>query len=347
MTDLSGRILSLDDLLITRAMPRRESPIAYLRIAMTRSDGRRLYLSLNTAPLRNASGELTEAVSIFEDITDKVLTEREEALKQQHLVQVDRMISLGILTSGVAHEINNPNTFIMSNAQLFTDAWQEARAILDGYYKENGDFLIGGLQYSKFRDRMPQLCSRILEGSVRIQRIVKELRNYSGKGSAASLASVDVNDVIRSAEILLGNMIRKSTDHFDLHLAADLPTVRADFQRLEQVVINIVQNACQALPDPSLSIHVSPKYDSESGSVILVCSDEGIGIPEGQLGHITDPFFTTKRDKGGTGLGLSISLKIVREYGGTLKFRSNPERGTTVEMQLPAEHRALDRDGAR
>ena len=341
MTDAAGREISLDDLLITRAMPLSESSISYPRIAMTRPDGRKLHLSLNTAPLRNASGELTEAVAIFEDITGKIRAEREEALKQQHLVQVDRMMSLGILTSGVAHEINNPNTFIMSNAQLFSDAWQEARAILDSYHRENGDFLIGGLQYSKFRDRMPQLCSRILEGSVRIQRIVRELRNYSSKGPVASLGSVDINEVIRSAEILLGNMIRKSTDHFELSLVPNLPTVRGDFQRLEQVVINIVQNACQALPDPSHGIRVSTEYNSENGSVALVCRDEGIGIPENQLGHITDPFFTTKRDKGGTGLGLSISLSIVREYGGTLKFRSSPDKGTTVEVKIPAEHRAM------
>ena len=244
------------------------------------------------------------------------------------------MISLGILTSGIAHEINNPNTFIMSNAELFSDAWKQASVVLDLYARENGDFLIGGLPYSRFREKAPILSYRILDGSRRIQRIVKELRDYSCLQSDNIKTSVDINEVIRSAEILLSNMIKKSTHRFELKLSTTLPKVRANFQRLEQVIINIVQNACQALPDPDRGITIMTSYDTAHDQVLVECRDEGSGIAEQDLGHVTDPFFTTKRESGGTGLGLSISSTIIRDLGGTMELSSDSGKGTTVLLRL-------------
>ncbi|WP_461209321.1 ATP-binding protein [Desulfocurvus sp. DL9XJH121] len=334
MTDMDGTPLSQEEIFVTRALPHGGQP-QDARVVLERPGRDQVFLALHTAPLLDPRGRLTETVTIFEDISAKILVEREEAKRQQQLVQADRMISLGILTSGVAHEINNPNTFIMSNAQLFAEAWQETGAILDEYHRDNGDFVIGGLPYSKFREKVPVLCSRILEGAVRIQRIVKELRTYSRQSTVEALVPVQVNEVIQSAEILLGSMIRKCTDNFSLELADGLPLVRADFQRLEQVVINVVQNACQALTGPGRAIHVRTAL--EAGFVVLECRDQGVGIPENQLGHVTDPFFTTKRDTGGTGLGLSISLSIVREFGGSLEFDSRPGEGTTVRIRIPAD----------
>ena len=132
-------------------------------------------------------------------------------------------------------------------------------------------------------------------------------------------------------------MIKKSTHRFVLDIDDEVPDIRGNFQRLEQVVINILQNACQALPDPNRRIYISTSFDSVSDRVVIICRDEGIGIPKQDLGHVMDPFFTTKRDSGGTGLGLSIASTIVRELRGTIEFSSQPGHGTTVIIRFPAE----------
>ena len=147
--------------------------------------------------------------------------------------------------------------------------------------------------------------------------------------------SVDVNAVLKSAVTLLSNMIMKSTDHFSVEYGSPLPRLRGNFQRLEQVIINLIQNACQALRDTRRGISVSTFYDEKIQGIVVKVEDEGVGIPSEILPHITDAFFTTKPESGGTGLGLSISSRIVKEHGGTLTFISEVRKGTRAEIFLP------------
>lgn len=235
---------------------------------------------------------------------------------------VDRMISMGIMASGVAHEINNPNTFILTNAQLLDDAWKNMTGILDSYCQEKGDFRIGKIAYSDFKNSVPTVCARIIDGSRRIKRIVEELRHFSRKDSKPVTQQLHLNEVIRSAEILLANMIKNSTHNFVKELDETIPCIRGSSQRLEQVVINILQNSCQALTDPSQQIFISTSFDSSTGEVILICRDQGVGINEKELKYVYDPFFTTKRETGGSGLGLSISSTIVSEHQGSMDTNS-------------------------
>lgn len=305
------------------------------RVYIKWPEGKKVLLSLNIAPLFDKNQNITGMVSVFEDITEKVKAQKESAMRQQQLMLADRMISLGILTSGVAHEINNPNTFIMANAQLLDDAWREACAILDQYYQVNGDFSIGGLRYSKFREKFPQLSMQIIKGARKIKRIVKELRDFSYPDTDNLMEGVNVNEVIRSAEILLANMIKQSTHRFVLKLDSNLPLIKGNFQRLEQVIINLLQNSCQALPSVDRGISIETRHEPNENEVVIVCQDDGIGIPEYHLRYVTDPFFTTKRDAGGTGLGLSISLNILRELGGSMNIHSRPGEGTRITLHIP------------
>jgi signal transduction histidine kinase len=114
-----------------------------------------------------------------------------------------------------------------------------------------------------------------------------------------------------------------------------LPVIRGNIQRLEQVFINLIQNACQALPDNRRAIRVSTNCDREMSNIVITVQDEGVGIPTDSLPNIADPFFTTKEDSGGVGLGLSISSRIVEEHGGRMTFTSELEKGTKVEVILP------------
>jgi polar amino acid transport system substrate-binding protein len=255
-------------------------------------------------------------------------------------MQASKMAALGVLVSGVAHEINNPTNFIMLNAPILRDAWENALPILEEYYRENGDFLMGGMKYSDLRQHMPRLLGGIEDGAGRIKQIVVSLKTYV-RGDTGDLSQrVDVNAVIQSSISLISNVIKNATSHFTIRCAPHLPPVRGSFQRLEQVIINLIQNACQALMDKTQGIFIETTLDDSGEYVMIRVRDEGRGISTENLARIREPFFTTKQESGGLGLGLSISARIVEEHRGAIHFTSQPGAGTTVEIALP---RSADR----
>jgi polar amino acid transport system substrate-binding protein len=257
---------------------------------------------------------------------------------QQQLIQADKMSSLGTLVSGVAHEINNPNSLILLNTPAIDDAFQDALPILDAHFRSNGDFALGGLHYSRMREEIPAMLSEMAASSKRIKRIVEELKNFARADDTIAHQDVDFNATVHAAVRLVKNSIRKSTDKFYVTYAEQLPIVQGNAQRIEQVVVNLILNACQALPNPEKAIYMTTYQQDKGSQVVLEVIDEGIGIAKKHLPHLTEPFFTTKRTSGGTGLGLSVSDSIVREHEGSLSFRSTPEGGTSVHLTLPVNN---------
>ncbi len=296
-------------------------------------------------PIFDKSGKLIGAVHISSDITERKRAEERIRLQQEQLLQADKMVSLGILVSGVAHEINNPNNSIALNTQFLKKAWESIYPILDEYYRENKSFQIGGIKYDKFQEKAPFLFSGILDSSKRIQNIVEELKSFSRKDSADLKSSVDINAVVNSASDLMGNIIKKSTHNFKVSYGKDLPQIMGNFQKLEQVIINLLQNACQALDSPNKGIFISTYYDRSRRQVVVSVKDEGVGIPQEDMKYIMEPFFTTRRHTGGTGLGLSVSSRIVTDHGGTLHFTSTPGKGTTVEVRFPLPTEKTEKKG--
>jgi polar amino acid transport system substrate-binding protein len=130
-------------------------------------------------------------------------------------------------------------------------------------------------------------------------------------------------------------MIQKSTDRVSVEYGTHVPPVLGNFQRIEQVVINLIQNACRSLPSRDKGVYLSTAYAPEPKAVLIEVRDEGVGIPEEDLKHLGDPFFTTRRAMGGTGLGLWVSFNIVHEHGGTLAFSSREGEGTRAVLSLP------------
>lgn len=260
-------------------------------------------------------------------------------LHQEQLVQADKMAALGILVSGVCHEINNPNGLILLNMPVFIDVFGDAGPIFESYYRENGDFVLGGLRYSRIRAEMPQMMIEMHDGAKRIKRIVDDLKNFARRDDSDLAELVDLNEVVKAAVRLVDNAIRKFTNRFETVYASDLPSVRGNSQRLEQVVVNLVLNACQALRDNTKGVCLSTFFDEKKVEVTLAVKDEGVGISADHMPHLTDPFFTTKRESGGSGLGLSVSAGIVKEHKGSIHFDSNPGKGTTVTLRLPANER--------
>ena len=268
------------------------------------------------------------------DITKRKRAEQLSAMQRQQLIQADRMTSLGILTAGVAHEINNPNNFILLNGEMLEKAWNDVIVILETYYAEHGDFTCAGMPYTQARENIKKLSAGIILGAKRIQQIVNALGDFAHQDEENLSQLVDCNAVVNSAIVIVENLIKTSTDNFSIDLEANLPKISGNPQQLEQVLINLITNSCQALSAPNKSVVVSTRKSSEH--VLIEVSDEGEGIPPENLQRIMDSFFTTKRDSGGTGLGLSVSYNIIKNHGGDLTFTSELGKGTIAAVSLPA-----------
>ncbi|MBD8513516.1 transporter substrate-binding domain-containing protein [Photobacterium sp. CAU 1568] len=259
-----------------------------------------------------------------------------QQLQQQQLIQADKMTSLGILVSGMAHEINNPSSLLLLNLPILKDAYQDAEDILDAHYQQYGDFTLGGLAYSRMREEIPSMLDDMQAGTQRIRRIVDDLRDFARQEPSALNEVVDLNQVTAAAIRLVDSTLLTSTHHFSVEYGDQLPCFEGNGQRIEQVIINLIINACQALTSQQQSIRVTTGFNPADNLLILEICDQGQGIDPEHLPHLSDPFFTTKREQGGTGLGLSISFSIVSEHGGTLKYDSRLQQGTCVTLALPA-----------
>jgi len=271
----------------------------------------------------------------FRDITSRVRLEKEAKDIQARLIQTNKMTSLGLLVSGVAHEINNPNNFIMSNSRLLANTWDDTLKILRQYHKEHGDFYLGGLPFAELDEHTPKLFSGIMDGSRRINEIVNNLKRFYRQEQSEEGHLFDINQVTNSAISLLHHELINYTENFHTDLADDLPSIKGNAQQLGQVIINLLMNACQSLPERTRSISLTTELDAEHAFVVLSITDEGRGMSLEDSRKIMDPFFTTKLDSGGTGLGLSICRSIIMEHKGILEFDSEPEKGSTFIVKLP------------
>ncbi len=283
-------------------------------------------------PLRQEDGGERQVITISSDISEKVRL-REEANRSS------RLAALGELAAGVAHEINNPNALILYNSELVRTIFQELLPGLDdsGYFGRE-QTLLAGLPFDELRTEIPELLSSMHESSVRIKRIVDDLRNFSHEDEGSLRELIDFNQVVEASIRLVNNTLKQSTDSLDIQLASDIPGILGSAGRLEQVIINLLLNACQALESPEQQIRVRTCCDNDSGQVMLQITDQGRGIANELIERLAEPFFTTRREQGGTGLGLSVSSRIAKEHGGQLHFASEPGVGTTVTLTLPIFH---------
>jgi PAS domain S-box-containing protein len=315
--------------------PSQDAPNSF-KTKLRRSDGEWLDVQIDWNYKRDQEGNRPGITCVVSDITERLKAEKQEKLRQEQLLQADKLAALGTVVSGVAHEINNPNNFIILNIPLLKRTFESMLPFFSQRYEQIGDFEIAGFKFSQLRGEIPEMCDDILDGSRRIRDIVKDIKEYSQQNLADLIEAVDINQVIRSSVNLLGNYIHNHTHNLQIHYGKNLPLVTGNFQHFEQVIINLLQNSCQALPDKNKALIVTTHFISAAETVQVEIRDEGVGIPRKNLNGIFDPFFTTKRELGGVGLGLSISNTIIQKYGGKWTFTSQPGKGTTVKISLAA-----------
>jgi two-component system NtrC family sensor kinase len=263
-------------------------------------------------PLIDDEGKLYAIVHYLKDMTAQKRIEHQ-------LLRSDKLASLGTLVAGIAHEINNPLGIIAGYAEGLLDRAKDPVLA----------------QADAFRD-FPEYLQTIHSEIFRCKMILKSLLDFA-RPSAGTFRSIDINEVIKEVLLLLQHRTTKLQHTLTLDLNRDLPRLQADAGNLRQLLMNLLLNAIYFTPEGG-SIRISTGLD-EGGGIRLAVSDTGPGIAPDKIGKIFDPFFTTKPVGEGTGLGLTICHRIVEEHGGTIDAESEPGKGTTFIIRLPAETR--------
>jgi hypothetical protein len=242
---------------------------------------------------------------IFDDVTDRDELER-------RLVQADKLSSIGLLAAGVAHEVNTPLAVISTYAQMLAK-------------QVNGD------------EQKSKLLEKIAKQTFRASEIVNSLLNFS-RTSTTEFIEVDLNRVIRETVGLVEHQFQTAGVVTHVALADNLPAVRGNAGKLQQVFLNLFINARDAMMAGGV---LTIRTYLENAAAHIEVADTGQGIPPEHLARIYDPFFTTKGAKKGTGLGLSITYGIVQEHKGAIEVDSVPGQGTSFRLEFPAAARPL------
>ncbi|OGR14953.1 MAG: hypothetical protein A2277_21060 [Desulfobacterales bacterium RIFOXYA12_FULL_46_15] len=279
-------------------------------------------------------------------------TLRELKTTQGHILQSEKMASIGQLAAGVAHEINNPIGFIGSNLDALKDYMEDVDELLSHYQKlckllvaAPGGSLCTEIQnevkaITEFEEQIeidylkkdiPELLHDCKDGTQRVGKIVADLKNFAHPGNDKQML-VDINKGLESTLNVVYNELKyKATVTREF---GDIPMVEGFPQKLNQVFMNILVNAAQAITEKG---EIRIKTKKEGGQVLVAISDTGCGIKEEHLQKIFDPFFTTKEIGKGTGLGMNIAYNIIQEHKGKISVQSTVGKGTTFTVSLPGK----------
>jgi len=278
-----------------------------------------------------------ENLRLQEELLDSMRLEVQAEKRQimAKLIQTNRMTSLGLLISSIAHNINTPNAAIKLAAQHLDRSWKDALPILEQATKEEGEFTIGGLPFCVARSEILGASESVINNADRVGRVVHDLRAYNLGEKRDFAPGVSANRVVSDAMTI----IRAHGSQGDVSiipvLAPVLPDITGNQYQLEQVVVNLLMNAMQAVNSDKGTVRIRTEYCENEGMVRIIVMDNGVGIPPEIQKHLFEPFFSTRIERGGSGLGLYISRFIVNEHKGDLTIESNPSAGTLATVSLP------------
>ncbi len=252
--------------------------------------------------IRDDEGKLLSILKLIQELTSQ------KAMEKQ-LIQSEKLIVIGTLAAGVAHELNQPLMVIRGYTQILLSNHQNDPELKDSLKRIEGQ-------------------------TTRMMKIIQHLRNFS-RGSTGMKEPLSINQIIENAFTLLNQQLKAHNIEVIKELTQDLPQIMADANQLEQVIINLIVNARDALDQKGGGeIKVVSRF-KKPDKVEILFSDTGIGMPPHIKNHIFEPFFTTKEAGKGTGLGLSISHRIIKDHRGDISVTSTEGKGTTFVLTFP------------
>ena len=255
---------------------------------------------------------------------------------EQRLQQAQKMETLGTLVAGVAHEINNPINLILYNLPLLQKIWTDLLPALISLAESAPERKFGGFTADFLKDNLAQLVADMEMAANRVTKIVADLKNFSRQSNIAEKHLLNINTAVKNALRLAQTTLRKVAIGVRTELAPDLPEVEGNLQSIEQVVLNIVINAAQAIDHTHGEILIQTGFSLKDGRVYLRVTDNGRGVSPAMAERVFLPFVTDKQAQGGTGLGLSVTYSIVQAHGGEIFFENRAGgAGTAFTVQLP------------
>jgi len=302
------------DGVLSKTAPAPSTPCSvYPKIQHRRKDGTTFYVNVYTCQRKRTKQYGIIATTV--DITESLA-------KEAQLIQASKMSTLGEMAAGVAHELNQPLSTIQIGTDVLRNMIKEGKKIPDA--------------------ELALVSEQMAEQVARAVRIINHLRQF-GRKAQIQPEKVDINKPLEGVFTLLSQQLKLQSIQVVLDLREDLPRIMGDSNRLEQVFIDLVINARDAMEDrkkqlagSDLSNTLTVRSFTENSQVVVTITDTGTGIPEEIREKIFEPFFTTKKVGEGTGLGLSISYGIVKDYNGTIEVESEVGKGTTFKMTFPA-----------
>lgn len=298
-----------------------------------RKDGTQITVSISARNVRDAEGIPLYFEGFMRNITEEKRLHKQAEYRLQQVQHADKLASLGEVVAGVAHEINNPNSFITCNAPLLEETWQIVKPILEDHSRQHPQWRHAGMTLTELCRDMKEIIQAIRSGSERINKIVLNLKDFVRIDNSRKAEPVNLNQVIEKTFAIIGTQVRKSVKKTEMDLEDNLPVIEGYFQKIEQVVTNLVLNAVHAIPDKEEGqITIRTRHLAHHGWVILQVEDNGTGMEPEVIDRIFEPFFTTRRNDGGTGLGLSVSYNLIKENNGIIGVLSRPGIGTCFTL---------------
>ena len=273
-------------------------------------DGKGRYFDVTATPIEDSKGEQNRALIFLRDVTEK-------RLQEMHLIQAEKLSSIGVLAAGVAHEINNPLSSVAGYAEALLRRFKEEHSLSE----------------DSRLDVFPKYLQVIVRESYRCKGIIDCLLSFSRKSDGAVI-NVNINDILKEVLELVRFKSRYENIEIRTNLQSDLPDVIGDPTGLRQVCMNLLINAHQAISGDGL-VEITTRLTKQS-MVMFQIRDTGCGISKDSIEQIWDPFFTTKDVGQGTGLGLAVTYNIIKRLGGDISVESQVGKGSKFTVRMPA-----------
>ena len=285
----------------------KEGFVKDFEVKLKRKDGTPIDVLITANARKDDSGEVIHYEGIIKDISDRKRMEEE-------MVHSSKLAAVGELASGVAHEINNPLASVAGYAEEMLDLVKEK----------------GGLKSTDI-DEFQEALTTILDQANRCKEIIQSLLNFARQGEF-EVIPVKINDLIEKTLVLIDPEIRTFRTKIFKEMDPDLPPAETNPSQLQQVFLNIIKNALDAMDSGG---ELSIATQARNGIIQIKFRDDGKGIPPENIGKIFNPFFTTKPTGSGTGLGLSICYRIMDKLKGSIEVESQPGHGSTFVVNVP------------